>query len=175
MVGGKDIKWLFLAHRGELQAYLTRKLRNADIAAELTQETFLRFVEQNGGAAVLTPIAHDRSYLYRVAHNLAVDYVRGQRRENLDAAAQDRLADIADDTPSPEQLACGQSELVRLRRILLELPERTRAVFVLTRIDRLTYRETAERLEISESSVQKHLARAVKHVMQRLRSGETGG
>ena len=165
---------MFLAHRSELQAYLTRKLHNADVAAELTQETFLRFAEHSGGTAALTPITHDRSYLYRVAHNLAVDYVRGQKRENIDSIAQDRLADIPDDAPSPEQTVSGQSELLRLQQILLELPERTRQTFVLNRIHLHTYRETAERLEISESSVQKHLARAVKHVMQRLRAGQAG-
>ncbi|KZD04117.1 RNA polymerase sigma factor [Oceanibaculum pacificum] len=110
MVGGNDIKRLFLAHRGELQAYLTRKLRNADVAAELTQETFLRFAEHSGSPAAITPISHDRSYLYRVAHNLAVDYVRGQRRENADSGLEDRLAETPDDAPSPEQVACGQSE-----------------------------------------------------------------
>ncbi|MFO7483766.1 RNA polymerase sigma factor [Oceanibaculum nanhaiense] len=169
---GKDIRGLFLAHRAEIQAYLTRKLRNAELAAELTQEAFLRFAEQGqAGSAV---ILHERSYLYRVAHNLAVDHLRLHSRERLEPLGSDMLDAIADDSPSPEQVAGGHSELARLRRILMELPERTRAVFVLTRIDLLTYHETAARLEISESSVQKHLAQAVKHVMQRLRSDDAG-
>ena len=43
---GKDLKRLFLAHRREIQAYLTERLRDADLAADLTQETFLRYAEQ---------------------------------------------------------------------------------------------------------------------------------
>lgn len=171
-VGREDIKRLFLAHRAEIQAYLTRKLRNAELAAELTQEAFLRFAEQ--GQTESAAITHERSYLYRVAHNLAADHLRLRGREKLDLLGNDMLDALADDAPSPERVVNGQSEIARLRRILMELPERTRAVFVLTRIDRLTYHETAQRLEISESSVQKHLAQAVKHVMQRLRSDETG-
>jgi RNA polymerase sigma factor, sigma-70 family len=167
-LAGIDIRRLFLAHRRELQAYLTRKLRDAETAADLTQETFLRFAEHKGGQAAA--IVHERSYLYRTAHNLAVDHVRKQRREQTDCVANDDLTEIADDRPSQEQAAAGQSELDRVRAALLELPERTRQVFALARIEGLTYREVAERLEISDSSVQKHLAKAIKHVMQRLRS-----
>lgn len=167
-MSSKDIKRLFLAHRRELHAYLTRKLRDAEAAADLTQETFLRFAEQHkaGSAAV---IVHERSYLYRTAHNLAVDHVRQQRHEQTDAFPDEALAEIPHDHPSPEQAVAGRDELDRVRAALLELPERTRQVFALARIEGLTYREVAERLEISDSSVQKHLAKAIKHVMQRLR------
>ena len=54
---GKDLKRLFLAHRRELQAYLTRRLRDREMAADLTQETFLRFAEQGSR----TTIVDDRS------------------------------------------------------------------------------------------------------------------
>ena len=61
-------------------------------------------------------------------------------------------------------------ELDRLTRIIEELPERTQKVFVAVRVDGRTYTETAELLEISDSSVQKHLARAVHHVMRRMKT-----
>ncbi len=164
-----DLRRLFLAHGREVRAYLTRKLRDAETAADLTQETFLRFAEQHrpesGGAAVL----HQRSYLYRTAHNLAVDHMRQRQRERTDLMPDDLLSCIADERPSPERQAAGHDELSRVRDALLELPERTRQVFALVRIEGLTYRETAERLDISDSSVQKHLAKAIKHVMQRFR------
>ena len=69
---GKDLKRLFVAHRREVQAYLTVRLRDREMAADLTQETFLRFAEQGARSAVL----HDRSYLYRTAQNLAIDHLR---------------------------------------------------------------------------------------------------
>lgn len=165
---GQDIKGLFLAHRRELHAYLTRKLGNRDTAADLTQETFLRFAEHRSGspAAVIT---HERSYLYRTAHNLAVDYLRQVRREKTGAVTDSELTAIPDESPSPERSASGRDELAVVRAAVLELPERTRQVFALARIEGLTYRQVAARLEISDSSVQKHLAKATKHVMRRLR------
>jgi RNA polymerase sigma factor (sigma-70 family) len=63
-----------------------------------------------------------------------------------------------------------RERLDRLRSVIQELPERTRQVFVLHRIEELTYGEVAARLGISESSVQKHLAKALQYVVQRLRS-----
>ena len=166
----KGTKRLFLAHRRELHAYLTRKLGDADTAADLTQETFLRFAEHVGGGSP-TAITHERSYLYRMAHNLAVDYLRRKDREKAVAVSDDGSIDIPDERPSPERAVGSRNELAVVRAAMLELPERTRQIFVLARIEGLTYREVAERLRISDSSVQKHLARATKHVMQRLRKG----
>lgn len=163
-----DIRALFLAHRRELQAYLTHKLRDGETAADLTQEAFVRFAEQGRDSSAA--IAQPRSYLYRTAHNLAVDHIRRQRRERTEPAPADDMVRIADDRPSPERVADGQSDMAATRDALLELPERTRQVFVLTRIERLTYAEAAIRLNISDSSVQKHLAKAIAHVMKRLRT-----
>lgn len=164
----RDLKGLFLAHRRELHAFLTRKLRDADIAADLTQETFLRLAEfREGNPAVA--IAHERSYLYRTAHNLAVDHLRREGRARTEPVADHEIAEIPGDAPLPEQIVSGRDELGRIRKALLELPERTRQVFALARIEGLIYQDVADRLGISTSSVQKHLARATRHVMLRLR------
>lgn len=160
---------MFLAHWAELLAYLTRKLRDAEAAADLTQETFLRFTEQHE-AGMTAAVVNQRAYLYRMAHNLAVDHVRQSRREMTDPVPDDVLGDIPHDHPTPEQAVSGQDELARVRAALQELPERTRQVFFLTRVEGMTYRAVARQLSISDSSVQKHLAKAIKHVMQRLRS-----
>lgn len=167
-MAGKDIRTLFLAHRQELQVYLAQKVRNGETAAELMQEVFLRFAEQGEGGRAA--ISHPRSYLYRAAHNLAVDHIRRERRGRIDSLPDEELAAIADPEPSPERVAGGRSDVAAARAALRELPERTRQVFVMTRIDGLTYAEVARRLEISPSSVQKHLAQAIRHVMLRLRS-----
>jgi RNA polymerase sigma-70 factor (ECF subfamily) len=166
-VTDKTLKGLFLAHRRELQAYLTEKLKDAETAADLTQEAFLRYAEQ--GTSRSAAVLNERSYLYRTAHNLAVDYVRQKARQKTDAAAHDDMASVPDDRPSQEDEAASRQRLDRLRSIVAELPDRTRQIFVLNRVEGLSYAETAERLGISESSVQKHLAKALLHVTKRLR------
>ena len=161
-----DIRALFLAHQGEVRSYLSRTLRDADAAADLTQETFLRFVEHRGGDA--EAVAQPRSYLFRMAYHLAVDYIRRRRREGISVLADEGWSSLPDERPSPEREVRGRDDLATVQAALLELPERSRQVFRAVRIDGLTYQAAARRLGISESSVQKHLARALLHVMKRL-------
>ena len=167
-LAGEDITGLFRAHRRELQAYIRKKVRDAETAADLTQQAFLRFAEQRQ-ANPEVPITHERSYLYRTAHNLAVDHIRRQQRERTSLVPTEELVNIPDETPEPERIVAGHHAVDRVRHALVELPKRTRQVFALVKIEGLTYRQTAERLQISDSSVQKHLAKAIKHVIDRLR------
>jgi len=158
------LKSLFLAYRREIQAYLTSKLRDSETAADLTQETFLRYAEQSGAT-----VNNDRSYLYRTARNLAIDHIRERQRRQTDPTSAEDMAEIVEERPAPDQEVSDRERLERLRAAMLELPERTRQVFVLNRIEGLTYAEVAERLDISDSSVQKHLSRALHHAILRMK------
>lgn len=160
----KALTRLYAAHRRGIRAYLNNKLGDPATADDLTQEAFLRLAE--GGA---TAVVHGRAWLYRTAHNLAVDYNRQVTRRRTDPMDMEILSAIADEAPKPDEAAAARDALDRLRTVLEELPERTQQVFVATRMDGLTYSEAAERLGISDSSVQKHLSRAVHHVMQRMK------
>ncbi len=166
-----DFHRLFQTYRTELLAYLTRKVRDTETAAELTQETFTRFIAHGTGGSAAA-ITNERAYLYRMAHNLAIDHVRLQRSRPAQDLAEDDLSAIADQAPSPEQAVTGKQELGKVREFLSTMPPRTREIFVLQRVHGMTYRAIAEQLGISESSVQKHMAKGVKHLMQHLRAPE---
>lgn len=66
----------------------------------------------------------------------------------------------------------AQQQRQALKQALAELPERTQQIFRLNRVEGMTHAQVARHLEISDSSVQKHLAKALAHVMQRLREGD---
>ena len=160
----KALTRLYVAHRRGIKAYLNSRVGDAAIADDLTQEAFLRLAE--GGA---NAVVNGRAWLYRTAHNLAIDHYRREARHRTDTVDTEQLAAVVDDTPAAEELAAARSTLDRVRSVLEELPKRTQQVFVATRIDGMTYSEAAKHLGISGSSVQKHLARAVHHVMQRMK------
>ncbi len=164
-MSGKDIKRLFLAHRREIQAFLTRKLRSPDLAADLTQETFIRYAQQSGSGAVI----EERSYLFRTANNLAIDHIRMERRRQTTATPHESLAEHPEDAPGIDRAYEAKQELAQLQAIIGELPLLTRQCFLLVRAEGMTYSEAADLLEVSPSTVQKHLSRAVRHVMQRLK------
>jgi RNA polymerase sigma-70 factor (ECF subfamily) len=158
----RNLKGLFQAHGRELELYLTRQVRCPATAADLLQETFVRLAQQPleaGGR-------NARSYLYRVARNLAIDHFRQEARRRTDATPSERIASIEDEAPGAERALEARQRLARLQDALAALPPRTREIFRLSRVENLTYLEIAARLGISESSVQKHLARALQCAMR---------
>ncbi|WP_104494416.1 RNA polymerase sigma factor [Paracoccus denitrificans] len=165
------IDWLFCTHRGDVSSYLARMLRDPDLAEDLTQDAFLRCCTalQSGGRP-----ENLRGYLYRIARNIAVDHLRLQKRRRTDMPGDHVLAAIADPRPGQERWMIDRERLKVFLRALAALPDKTQRIFVLHRIQRLSYREVARHMELSESSVQKHLARALLEVTRRLREYEDG-
>src|SRR3546814_128598 len=141
-------------------------MRCPHVAADLVQEIFLRLAQQPPGAGE----SNARSYLYRIARNLAIDHFRQEERRQTRPVPAEQFADLPDEAPPVERVAEARQRLTLLRRAMAELPTRTQDIFELNRIEGLTYAEIACRLGISESSVQKHLARALHHAMQRLKA-----
>jgi RNA polymerase sigma factor (sigma-70 family) len=161
-----DLNSLFLTYGHELRVFLTRKVRCPEIAADLTQEIFVRLA----ALPSVTMIENMRSYLYRTANNLVIDHFREEERRQTFATPQEDLLHIPENKPGLEREAIARQELLTLAHIIDELPERTREIFLLNRVHGLTYMEVARQLELSESSVQKHLAKALTHVMTRIKS-----
>ncbi|KDO01919.2 RNA polymerase sigma factor [Pseudomonas donghuensis] len=157
-----DLKRLFLKHARTLQGVLTRKVRDPQLAADLVQESFLRLAEQQGHER----IDNTPAYLYRTAHNLMIDHVRQQQRRKTDSVPHEALETIVEDRPGLDEHAATEQHMRRLRRALADLPPRTQDVFRLNRLEGMTHAEVARAMDISDSSVQKHLAKALAYVMQ---------
>lgn len=103
---------------------------------------------------------NEEAFLVRAAVNRARD---GYRREKVRGicAGQDALDMLRDGAPLQDEAMMARARLQRVAEGIDRLPPRTREVFLLQRIDNLKYREIAERLEISQSAVEKHMARAM--------------
>jgi RNA polymerase sigma factor (sigma-70 family) len=151
----------------ELLRFLTRRLHCAETAAEITQETYLRFHQ----CVLDNPPNNARALAYRIALNLSVDYqrkanVRRSREVETDFEAH---SDFFPSTAAgPEQTAIARQELNTLESALLELPPDCRTAFLWHSLDGLTYLEIAKRLGVSESMVNKHLMRAMAHCKRRV-------
>ncbi len=161
----QDLEWLFSAYGRELQSYLTRQVRCPETAADLAQETFLRMAQGAPDAGE----RNVRAYLFQIAHNLAIDHFRRQKRRQTVLVPPQDMHEHADDVPGAEQSTVGRQRLDTLARAMAELPPLTQEIFRRNRLQGMTYAEVADQLGISESSVQKHLARALAHGMRRLR------
>lgn len=167
--GEHDLATLFVRHAKELRAYVAGHVRCTHTAADLVQDTFVRVAQQPTAAE-----SNSRAYLYRVAHNLAIDHYRMRERRQTIPTAHEDLVEIVDEAPLPERAAEGGQHVLILQHALAALPSLTQEIFRLNRIEGQTYQAIARRLRISESSVQKHLSRALQAAMSCLRRLEEG-
>jgi len=163
-VSDSELSGLFLGHARALRGYLARRLGDPQLAADLVQESFLRLAEQRRQGNV----QHSSGYLYRIARNLLVDHLRQQARRKTEPLEPQALLDLEDPHACVETQAMAEQQRQALRDAMASLPPRTRQVLELNRLEGLTHAEVARRMEISDSSVQKHLARGLALVMQRL-------
>lgn len=149
--------------RPALRRYFLRRRLPAQEVDDACQEVFMR-LSRRRGLADMTNVA---GYLFETAASVAIDL---QRRANVrltdahDAYDDDHhaLPDLA-----PDQVLQGRQELRLVVAGLLELPERTRNVFMLARLEQLRHAEIARRLGISVSAVEKHLVKALAHLATR--------
>lgn len=161
----------FFDHQDSLKRFLLRRLGNAALAEDLTQETWLRAATANQAASSAS-IDNPKSYLFRVAANLANDHLR-HARHGIELQGQDNIVPfLADARPSPEQQAADRNELQHLLRAVDSLSPRTREVFILAKVHELSHAEIAVRLGISKNTVMVHMTNALAQLHQHLKRGE---
>lgn len=155
-----DISSIYATEAPRLQKYFRARLRGGDDAPDLVQEAFARLLGVMARERPQRPAA----YLQRIARNLLFN--RSKRLENQLAPDHVFFDDGYEHATAPMQSDHIEVEdMMRIyRRALSELPERTRQIFLLHRVDELTYREIGERLGVSIPTVQYHVARALAHI-----------
>ena len=131
-----------------LWAYLARITGDRQLADDLLQETFYRFLR---AAAVHENEAHRRNSLYRIATNLS----RDAHRRSTPAAAGDEIETVAsgEASESPERMA-------DFSRALSSLKPREREMLWLAYAEGATHQEIAETLGLRQSSLKPLLFRA---------------
>ncbi|MFJ2982378.1 MULTISPECIES: sigma-70 family RNA polymerase sigma factor [unclassified Pseudomonas] len=154
------IEHLYVEHHSWLQGWLRHRLNNAADAADLAQDTFVRVLQRRQAQVPQTP----RAYLRTIARGLVIDL---WRHRDIERAWLDTLAQLPEaQAPSPEVSALAIEALVAIDRLLDSLPERARTVFLLAQLDGLPCPRIAEQLGVSLSTVERDLAKALRHCYQ---------
>lgn len=140
---------LVLRHRQGVVNVVYRMCGDAALAEEAAQEAFLR-AWQNLGR--YNPRFAFRSWVYRIALNVAVDALRRERPTTaLDAEP------LASSAESPEAWLERKQQAEQVRRAVLDLAPASRAVLVLREYEALSYHEIAEALDIPVGTVMSRL------------------
>jgi RNA polymerase sigma-70 factor (ECF subfamily) len=143
-----------------LTGFFRRRVREGDDVEDLVQDVFARIVARDS----TTSVGNLAGYVLRTATNVLTD--RARRRASRPAHLHVVLDTDrhGDDDFDPERILSGKEDLHAATAALLSLPERTRTIFILRRLEGCSLGEIASQLGISVSAVEKHMMRAIQHL-----------
>ena len=158
---------VLLAHYESLIRHFARRFGSTARAADAVQDTYLRLLEHR-----LSVVRDPQAYLRIVARNVAYDHATRHRRHSSRHEATSEFPDLPSADPLPDAVLHHRRRLERLAAALNDLPSACRTAFILNRMEGMDHAGIAERLGVSRSMVEKHIARALAHCRDRLREGE---
>ena len=169
-VSNERALWLgrhVLPHEPQLRAWLRRRNLGGLEIEDVIQETYTRLVAAESVAHV-----HDaKNYAFQVAGSVVIDHLRRMKVVPISSLPDLDYLEVASEEPSPERQTIDRDELNQLAQMIAALPGRVREVFVLRRVHGLPQREVARRLGLSESTVEKHMARGFLIMLEHLGHG----
>ncbi|WP_256007351.1 RNA polymerase sigma factor [Pedobacter deserti] len=146
---------LYHRYKHRIAGNLLRLLKSEELAEEILQDMFVRLWDRRSS---IDPEQSFRSYLFRVAENKVMDYYRRmardkKMREKLTAAVSELYSHIEEDIFSKENSRM-------LQEAIDQLPPQRKQVFILCKMEGKSYKEVAELLSISPSTINDHLYKA---------------
>jgi len=163
-----DFEDLFKDHYKRLVAVAKAYCNRIDIAEEIVQEVFIDYWEKKKWNQNIDNLP---AYLKKAVVYKSIDLIRKQKRN----PEQDGLEIIDDITINgdltAEDILISQENYSFLKEEIQKLPERTRQVFMLSRFEKLSYKEISEHLDITDKTVEYHISKALKTIKEALITG----
>jgi RNA polymerase sigma-70 factor (ECF subfamily) len=155
---------LFDELREPVYRYLLCVSACAADADEIVQETFLKLYQHLHAGGTQDNL---RGWVFRVAHNIGVNKLKS--RKHLAPSGPEQLPELnasgADPAPGPEELLLRKEKMIRLHAAISTLSEQQRQCLYL-RAEGFRYREIAQILGVTISTVEESLRRAIKKLVK---------
>ena len=167
---GTSFGVLLEKHRASVTHFVYRLVQEQAVAEELAQEVFLRVYRSR---ASYEPTAKFKTWLFRIATHLALNWIRDERHERGTERLDDVPADVparqvSDRRPSVEDQLVYQVKLAEIRKAVAALPDKQRAAVLMHKYEEMEYAQIAKVLGCSESAVKSLLFRAYESLRARL-------
>jgi RNA polymerase sigma factor (sigma-70 family) len=156
-----EISQLFRDHNRALVLFLASRLKDIQAAREVAQEAYVRVLQLETPGAV----SFLRSYLFKVASNLAIDRLRRQQScTRLDPV--ESLEDYLDEA-SPERTAIAREELKLLGAMIGELPPKYQEAFQRHRVEDESFEQIGYAMHLKERMVRRYVTNALLYLRLR--------
>jgi RNA polymerase sigma-70 factor (ECF subfamily) len=157
----KAFEWVFNLFQAAIYRFLLFKTKDHRVAEDLLQDVFLKLWRTR---ALLNETQSLKNYLYTIADNLALNHIRHSKV--VSHHHEEVTSKLFTCTDNPDFLLEEREWNDRLKRALEALPDKTRVIFLMSRIEDLTYDEIAERLGISKKTVEGNIVKALKQLRE---------
>jgi RNA polymerase sigma-70 factor (ECF subfamily) len=144
-----------------LQRYFDWKA-GPDSSADLVQDVFLRALCTSQAERLDNPAG----YLWRIARNLVIDTLRVRHRRGGQVPFDE--TQHSPDFANQAAILEGTQLQFQYEQALAALPARTRNIFLMHRLDELTYQEIATAMGLTTAGVEYHMSKALAHLAKRL-------
>jgi RNA polymerase sigma-70 factor (ECF subfamily) len=154
-----------LSHEVILVRFIARVWPRRDEVADIRQEAYARVYEAARQSLPRAP----KAFLFATTRHLMADRIRRERIVSIRAGGDQEYLNVLVDEISPEQRVGAHQELARLARAFDRLSTKCREVVWLRRVKELSQKQVAERLGLTEKTIEKHLrtgARQLAHYMR---------
>jgi RNA polymerase sigma-70 factor (ECF subfamily) len=152
-------------HRAALHRYLGKLTSGAEDIEDLVQETYVRMYALPDYHQVESP----KALLFRIAHNLAVERARRQKAQATDTMADLETLSVFSNEAPPDEQTDARRRFESFCAAVERLPPLCRRVFVLRKVHKLSHAEISEVLGVSQSTIEKHVAKGLVRCRDYLR------
>ena len=128
---------------------------------DVVQETYVRVCQERQEGEIQSP----RSFMYRTARNIALNHQNRAETRLADSLGDAEVADnpaMSDPTGDTLDRVCADEDFATFCDAVRELPVQCRRAFVLKKVYGHSYREIASKMNISEKTVEKHIAKGIR-------------
>lgn len=165
----KALEQVFNKFYGPLCLYATQIVSDEGNAQEIVSDLFLKLWEKRHLLQITQCL---RTYLYRSVHNACIDYLKSAKsnKRNRWLKINEQINMIIGDD---EDFILNKFSIVEVEKDVFNaidrLPAQCREIFCLSRFERLTYPEIADRLNISVNTVKTQICRALDFLRDQLK------
>lgn len=159
----KELSSIYISIRSRLMKAVSHIVPPKEVE-DIVQETYVKACQIDSAKTINCP----QSFMFVTAKNLALDYVK--KAENRLSSSIDDLTELNHIDFDPEQnepcqTAISNSEFATFCEAVRHLPVACRRTFVLKKVYGYSQKEIAKSLNISQSTVEKHIATGIKRCM----------